>query len=183
MSLADGELVGLVARGDREAFARLFDRHAPRVLGFLIKLVRARSEAEDLLQDVFYQVWTTADRYDPQRAKPLAWLLLIARSRAMDHLRRRKRRATSTLESDVPDGGDAAEHLELADWSQFAGRALQSLPREQSSLIGLAFYGGLTHEQIAQRESLPLGTVKTRIRRGIQKLKDILSGQIMEPTP
>ena len=178
MPASDVELLGRIAAGDRAAFAEFYDRHCGRILGLLIRLLRQRPEAEDVLQECFFQVWSQAGRYEAQRSAPTAWLVLIARSRALDCLRRR-RRSDATCSADAAAPAVAAEDsggdLEREEGAHLTSRALAQLPEEQRGAIRLAFYNGLTHEQIAESQHVPLGTVKTRIRRGIMRLREILS--------
>lgn len=175
---SDQMLLARVALRDREAFAMLYDRHAPRVFGLISKLVPARREAEDLLQDVFWQVWNRANQFDAARGMPADWLLLIARSRCRDHWRRAGRRPMITLPEDAQYGEDqSSDHpgdVERQEFAHLARRAMDELPSEQRHCIQLAFWQGLTHQEIASSQGLPLGTVKTRIRLGMRKLRDIL---------
>lgn len=174
------ELMSRVAAGDGRAFAAVFDLHSPVVLGVLIRLLRNRSEAEEVLQDVFLQVWRDARRYRPSRATPRGWMLMLARSRAIDRLRSRharvRREERQSLES--PDGGIAGpaapERLEQAERRQVVGRALAELPDEQRLCIELAYYEGLSHSQIAERLATPLGTIKSRLLLGMRKLRAVL---------
>jgi RNA polymerase sigma-70 factor (ECF subfamily) len=174
MDCEDGELVRRMASGDSQALAAFYDRHAGRVLGLLLRLVPDRAEAEDLLQQTFWEVWTRAGQFDPARSRPTTWLLLIARSRGLDRARRRS--ATVGL-AGVPEPVTRAEvsaDLEQGETGRQVADALARLPEEQRQAIQLAFYGGLTHEQIARQLSLPLGTVKSRIRIGMQRLRELL---------
>lgn len=169
----DEQLLARAAQGDREAFAEFYGRHAPRVLGLLMTMLGRRAEAEDVCQEAFLQAWRQAARFDADRSPGLAWLLVIARSRALDSLRRRR------AQDSAPRGGEreapvADTDFELADTATPARTALARLPEEQRSVIALAFYGGLTHEQIARQQGLPIGTVKTRIRRGMIALREFL---------
>lgn len=174
MPPSDEQLVSRIASDDREAFALLYDRHAPRLFGLLQRMLGAGAEAEDVLQEVFWQVWNRAATYDPQRSSVVVWLVVIARSRARDQLRRRP--APLELNPDTQAGMAAASEnrSEHAEDVQCARRALAQLPEAERSVIGLAVFGGLTHEQIAAAESVPLGTVKTRIRRGMLRLREIM---------
>ena len=178
MARSDQELLTGMASGDRGAFAEFFDRHAPRVLGLLCKWLGQRSDAEDVLQETFWQVWCRAGQYDAARAAPEAWLVLIARSRAMDH--RRRQRPAPAL-PDGPGPADPASALERSEQTQQVRTALASLPEEQRSAISLAFYGGLTYEQVAQHQAIPLGTAKTRIRLGMRRLRSLLLGEGSAP--
>jgi RNA polymerase sigma-70 factor (ECF subfamily) len=174
MEKTDVELVHAMADGDRDSFAALYDRHAPRVFALLMRWLGQRADAEDVLQETFWQVWEQAGRYDPMRAPPGGWVYLIARSRAMDVLRRRRPEATGRPGCEpvtITDPGAAAEHGEA---SMNIGKALGALPEEQRVAVHLAFFDGMTHEQVARRQSIPLGTAKTRIRLGMQRLREIL---------
>lgn len=165
-----------IAAGDQSAFAAFYDEHAARVFGLLLKLVRNRSDAEELLQETFHQAWQQAGRYDAALAAPIVWLLMIARSRALDFLRKSARRAAAAPQQPEITTLSAAEVAVAADDAGRTRSALASLPDDQRGVIQLAYYQGLTHEEIAERESLPLGTVKTRIRLGIRRLREALDG-------
>jgi RNA polymerase sigma-70 factor (ECF subfamily) len=179
MQTADETLLAGIATRDQGAFAEFYDRHSPRVLGLLLKMIRRRSDAEDVLQETFWHVWRIAPEYDPARAGPSSWLLMIARSRAIDHLRRKSTAgaARETAEPDAIQWRQPADDVVIDETRAGAARALERLPAEQQRVIRLAFYEGLTHEEIAAREALPLGTVKTRIRLGMQRLRDTLRPQ------
>jgi RNA polymerase sigma-70 factor (ECF subfamily) len=172
MTLSNTELVRRAASGDRDAFAALYDRLAPRVFGLLLRLLRNRGDAEDVLQETFLRVWDRAATFDPQRCPPDGWVLMIARCRAVDRLRRRQ----PTPDDPAEPAADQPPDREL-ERQEDAGRliaALAGLPAEQAEAIRLAFFGGLTHEQVARAQGLPLGTVKTRIRLGMIRLRDRL---------
>ena len=173
-------LLGRVAAGDGEAFAELFDRQSPLVLGALIRVLRSRAEAEEVLQEVFLQVWRDARRYVPERASPRGWLLMLARSRALDRLRSRQSR--EQREEAVAGGGGGAvaapvgsARLEAEDRRRQVQAALGGLPDEQRRCIELAFFDGLTHTEIATRLAAPLGTVKSRVLLGMRKLRQALA--------
>jgi RNA polymerase sigma-70 factor (ECF subfamily) len=174
-TVSDQQLLSRVAGGDDGAFAALYDRYAARVLGFLVKLLRVRADADDVLQDTFCQVWSKAREYEPSRSSPQSWLFLLARSRAVDQLRRRKRQEDSAAPPPQAAPPDPAVVFEEKDAGARLRDALAKLTDEQRSAIQLAFYGGLTHEEVAARQSVPLGTVKTRIRLGMQRLRGLLS--------
>ncbi len=176
----DIHCMGRVAAGDREAFARIFDRHSPAVLGLLVRILGSRSEAEEVLQDVFLQVWRQAGRYEPGRSTPRGWMLVLARSRALDTVRSREARHRREIE--VSGDGPSRESLpvgtqslEEAERREQVSSALGLLPPEQRRCIELAFFEGLTQSQIADRLEAPLGTVKSRIHLGINKLRQVLS--------
>jgi RNA polymerase sigma-70 factor (ECF subfamily) len=174
MEKSDPELMLGMVEGDRDAFAAFYDRHAPRVLGLIEKWLEHRDGAEDVLQDTFCEVWRRAGKYDPARSTPAVWLLLLARSRTLDRKRRQRgpNGAPAAAEPMAPDDPIAA-----VENGEAAGRvrdALTRLPDEQRDAILLAFYGGMTHEEVAERQGVPLGTAKTRIRLGMRRLRKLL---------
>ncbi len=177
MERSDAALIASMGAGDQGAFAELYDRHAPRVLGLLVKMLRTRGEADDVLQDTFWHAWRIAAQYDAQRSSVAGWLTMIARSRAIDHMRKRPVPTGAGAEHEGVEEHGPAHDAERQEAQDRTRRALQVLPPEQRHAIQLAFFEGLSHEQIATRESLPLGTVKTRIRLGMQRLRDALSPQ------
>jgi RNA polymerase sigma-70 factor, ECF subfamily len=174
------ELMRRIGAGEGEALAEVFDLCSPQVLGLLVRILGRRSEAEEILQEVFLQVWTQAGRYDPQRSSPRGWILMLARSRALDRLRRRdsSRRREEEVAGDPrlsavhPVG---TERLEAVERKTRISSALGVLSPEQRHCIELAFFEGLTHTQIAERLQAPLGTVKSRILLGMNKLRQALS--------
>ncbi len=163
-------LVERVAGGDRAAFAALYDRYAPRLLGLIVKILGIRGEAEDVLQETFLQVWSSAGRFDPTRSPPDVWLLLLARSRALDRLRRRVA-ATGPAGEEPCAADDPPAEAARRDEADRARSAVAGLPADQRVAVELAFFQGLTHEQIAAKVGAPLGTVKTRIRLGLNRLR------------
>ena len=174
MERTDQELLSMMAAGDSSAFGVFFDRYSSRVLGLLVKFVRRREDAEDLLQATFCEAWRRAPSFDPSRSRCDFWLLLIARSRALDHLRFRRPAAELTAVPEPAKDLDLAGGLERVEASDRLREALQRLPEEQRRAIELAFFAGLTHEQIANKLEAPLGTIKTRIRLGMNRLRDCL---------
>jgi RNA polymerase sigma-70 factor (ECF subfamily) len=183
MSLSDATLLERIAAGELEAFGEFYDRHAPRVLGMLTRMLGRSGDAEDVLQEVFLQVWSRAADYDFHRATPLAWLIVVARSRALDHLRRRKLRGLPTDQTEQGTEDDPAAPVEQEETHRAVLAALARLPREQRLALELSFYGGLTHEQIAERLAVPLGTVKSRIRLGMGRLRTSLQPFSEVPSP
>jgi RNA polymerase sigma-70 factor (ECF subfamily) len=181
-TVPDAALVGAMARGDERAAAELYDRHAALVLAIALRITGERSDAEDVVVESFAQAWQQASRYEAARSGVPAWLASIARSRALDLVRargRRERRVSSdseTVES-APHpvaSPDALQALETAERDASVSAALATLPQAQRAAIELAFYEGLSHAEIATAIAAPLGTVKTRIRLGMQKLRELL---------
>ena len=171
----DVRLMERIVAGDHAAFALLYDRHAPRVLGLLIRSLRHRADAEDVLQDTFHQVWRSSSQYAPQRSSPEVWVMLIARSRLLDFLRRRRSDASGSLAHTEAAPTDPLASLTRDEAAQHVHAALARLPDEQRAVISLAFFGGLTHRQVAEQQEIPLGTAKTRILLGIRSLRNSLS--------
>jgi RNA polymerase sigma-70 factor (ECF subfamily) len=178
-TMDDRALLRAVASRDKEALDQLYARHSAMLFGLALKILSDRAEAEDVLQDAFVQAWKTAASFDDGRGKPIGWFIMLTRSRAIDRLRSRAARTRFT-ESAVKDGaqGSAATTPAadaLASEAQRAVRgALNSLPSEQRVPIEMAYFGGLTQFEIAQRLGQPLGTVKTRMRSGIMHLREQL---------
>jgi len=177
---ADHTALERMARGDHDALAELYDRHARLVYSLALRIVRDQGDAEDVVQEVFSQAWRQAARYESSRGNVIAWLLNLARSRAIDRLRGRRSRPEGTVDPvalEVPDlATPIDEELALSGRATQIRAAVEDLSVLQRMAIELAFYEGLTHVEIAERLELPLGTVKTRIRQGLLKLKDRLAG-------
>jgi RNA polymerase sigma-70 factor (ECF subfamily) len=172
---ADIDVVQRLAAGDRDAVAELYDRHAARIMGLAIRIVRNSSDAEDVVQEVFSQAWRTAPNYQPARGTVAGWLLMMARTRAIDRLRSRQARRDAADGADL-DGlpADVAPVSEQLIASQQAARvreAMMTLPVEQRAALELAYFEGLTQTEIAERTQTPLGTVKTRIRTALTSLR------------
>ena len=166
------------ADGDRDAFARVYEKTAPRLFPVALRLLRRRDAAEDVLQEAYVQIWRKAGQYDFSRGRPLAWMATIVRNRAIDRLR-----ALARDPSDPSPWEEAAENLADRDAEMHTGsnpdslairRCLERLQDKQRESILLAFYHGLTHEELAARLAAPLGTVKSWVRRGLLELKDCL---------
>jgi RNA polymerase sigma-70 factor, ECF subfamily len=170
-----------MARGDHEALAELYDRHGRLVFSLALRILRDQGDAEDIVQDVFSQAWRQAARYESSRGNVIAWLLNLTRSRAIDRLRGRRARpdtaAGDPAALEVPDLSQPVdEQIALSNQAARIRAAVDELSVLQRVAIELAFYEGLTHVEIAERLELPLGTVKTRIRQGLLKLKERLAG-------
>ncbi len=172
---ADAELVRRMAAGDGEALGALFDRHGGRVLGLLLRMLGGSGEAEEVLQEVFLQAWTRAASFRADKGSPRGWLMVIARSRALDRLRAsraaRRRDEEALAETPLVEAPAAETDLERQELGARMRHLLAELPPEQRQAIVLAFFSGLTHSQVAARLGLPLGTVKSRILMGMRKLK------------
>lgn len=170
-----------MAVGDASALSELYDRHARGVYSLAFRIVQDQGEAEEVTQDVFAQAWRQAARYDTSRGVVVAWLLMMARSRSIDRVRARAGRPPlqeddPSLLRDLTDGGIAADTLVVsAEQASRVRAALSQLPLLQRTAIDLAFYEGLTHAEIAERLEQPLGTVKTRIRLGLLKLREAMT--------
>jgi RNA polymerase sigma-70 factor (ECF subfamily) len=176
----DVESLRRVVSGDQAAAAVLYDRHARPLYSLILRILGDETEAEDVLQEVFVQAFRQAGRYDASRGVVAAWLLMMARSRAIDRLRARRSRVegrTGEVQvlNDVPDAQpDVASALLDEERTRLVREALAELPLLQRMAIELAYYEGLSHTEIAERLEQPLGTVKTRIRLGLLKLRDVL---------
>jgi len=168
----DAELVRGVAAGDRQALARLYDRYASHLLALGQRILGERREAEDLLHDVFLEVWRQAGAYDAERGSVRAWMLMRMRSRALD---RRKAagfaRVVSIEERRVPEPSQSGEDPQLAPDREAVRRALSALPTEQRQVLELGYFEGLSSSEIAERIAAPIGTVKSRVAAALAKLR------------
>jgi RNA polymerase sigma factor (sigma-70 family) len=169
-------LLGAVARGDRRSFSALYDRTSAKVYGICLRLLGNEAEAQDVLQDVYVTVWQKADRYDAGRASAITWLAVLARNRAVDRLRRRSAagepiEAAAEVEDDSPSAFDI---LGQADDSARLGLCLEELEDRARAAIRGAFLEGATYPELAERQGVPLGTMKSWIRRGLQRLRGCL---------
>jgi RNA polymerase sigma-70 factor (ECF subfamily) len=182
-------MLARVALGDRRAFEQLYQATSAHLLGVILRIQRDRALGEDLLQDVFVNVWRAAQGFDAARAQPMTWLISIARNRAIDSLRRQKTEPrtvsshghdddgndTSLIESVASDAAGPLELLQDAAQQRAVTRCIGALSREQQQCVALAYYQGLSHSEVAQHLSQPLGTVKSWVRRALMALKDCLS--------
>jgi RNA polymerase sigma-70 factor (ECF subfamily) len=166
-----GLMVRVRDRRDREAFAALFRHFAPRIKGFLMKSGASATLAEECAQDVMATLWQKAHLFDPTRASVATWVFTIARNRRIDALRRARRAEPEDLPWGPEPEPDQAEVMEAQQETAQLGRALASLPEPQRALIERAFYGDLSHSEIAAETGLPLGTIKSRIRLALEKLR------------
>ena len=174
MITEDQELVRQVARRDQRAFLALYERYSGRVYTLILHMLTDRMQAEEVLQETFLRLWRRADQYDPERGSLLVWLLAIARYTTLERLRFESRRPLlsdgiepSPFLENIPEPEST---LEEARWRSLH-LAVQSLPAEQKNVIELAYYQGMSQSEIAEHLDLPLGTVKTRLRTGMLRLR------------
>lgn len=171
-----GDIVRIAERGDREAFARLFTHFAPRVKSYLIRLGARPEAAEELAQDTLLTVWRRAGAFDPGRAAASTWIFTIARNLRIDLARREARANVPDDPSNAPPAPEAPDAAMSASQEEVRiGLALSALPPEQAQVIALAFYGDKPHSQIAAELGLPLGTVKSRLRLAMGRLRGVLA--------
>ena len=174
------ELIRGAAGGDQQALASLYDATSRTVYGLLLRILADASAAEEVLLDVYEQVWRQAAAYSRERGTPLAWLTTIARSRAIDRLRRGRREQQQTDPLDCvaatahSTAASAEDEVRVGEVRAVVRAALDSLAPEQREVIELAYYGGMSHSEIAAARGLPLGTVKTRTRLGLMRLREML---------
>ena len=175
------QLIQRAAAQDREAFSQLYDRFSSLVFSLAMRILRSQTDAEDLLQEVFMQLWRQASGYSQERGSPEAWIINIARSRAIDKLRSIRRRERSFVLTDDPAAAESPDNVETSagesESKLVMNSALANLPEAQRRVLELAYFDGLSQSEIAARLAEPLGTVKTRMRSGIQRLRGMLGTQ------
>ncbi len=188
-STIDPKLLARVAKGDHQAFSQLYDQSSTLLYTLAFRILGDREEAAELIQEVYLEVWRKIARYDVGRGTPIAWLVTLTRSRAIDRLRSRSSRGqhlvADSLEhplvSQTPDvGPNPEEAQEDVQLRQVMAKAIMELPTAQQQAIEMAFYQGLTHTEIAAKLNQPLGTVKTRIKLAMTKLRASLQ-QVLQP--
>ena len=177
-------LIAALAAGDERAAAQLYDRYTPMLMAIAFRITRSRADSEEVVLETLEQAWRQAQRYEHSRGSLDAWLAVIARSRAFDRVRTDQRRAKRIVSvedqpggayPDAPDeGGSTMDAAEASEARVLVTRALAALPAAQREAVELAFYDGLSHAEVAERLGEPLGTIKTRIRMGMKKLRDML---------
>lgn len=177
----DPELLARVAKGDQQAFATLYDRSSSLLFTLALRILGDRDEAADVLQEVYLEVWRKVVRYNAARGSPTAWLVTVTRSRAIDRLRSRASQSVRDSRFEVHSFELQTSNVELRTEVQadqelrtFVAKALAELPENQQQALALAYYEGLSHTEIAARLNQPLGTIKTRIQLGMNKLRATL---------
>jgi RNA polymerase sigma-70 factor (ECF subfamily) len=179
-ALEQALLIRSIAGGDQQALSALYDSTSRLLYGLVLGILNDTGAAEEVLLDVYTQVWRQAERYHEARGTPLAWLTTIARSRAIDRLRagRTEQQRTAPLDLSIQTANteNLEEALAVREVQARVRRALGTLPAEQREVIELAYYSGMSHSEIASRLSLPLGTVKTRVRSAMMRLREVLGG-------
>jgi RNA polymerase sigma-70 factor, ECF subfamily len=174
------ELIALTAQGDQTALATLYDRTSPQVYGLVLKILDNREAAEEVTLDVYTQVWRQAHTYDETRGAPGGWLMTLARTRAIDRYRagaaeRGRIESLDIVEFFASDGETPEQELAGQERRRYVEQALKILTAEQRQTIALAYFYGLSQSEIADKLKLPLGTVKTRMRLGMIKLREALA--------
>lgn len=181
--ISDADLLASIGTGEENALIKLYDRHRRILFGLIIRILRNQTEAEDVLQEVFVQIWQQAGAFDSSRGKAVTWLATIARSRAIDRLRflgSRERTVQQAAAQTIELASDAFEDAIGSRRSKLVRAALQELPEEQRKLLLMAYFEGHSQSEIAERTKTPLGTVKTRIRDGMMKLRHNLNPHLQQ---
>jgi RNA polymerase sigma-70 factor (ECF subfamily) len=181
--LSDEALVALVARGDEDALAELYDRVGRIAYGLALRVLRDERHAEDAVQEAFLQVWRSAATFRAERAKASTWILTLVHRRAVDLVRREERRQADPLTDDSA-AGIAPEETDEAAWLRFERErvqaALKQLPDVQREALELAYYGGFSQSELADRLGVPLGTIKSRMFAGLARLRELLDDSTQE---
>ncbi len=177
---SDVNLLHAVAQKDESALAEIYARYRVILFGLLMRILGSREEAEDVLQEVFLQVWRRASDFDENRGKPFTWLVTLTRSRGIDRLRvlRSRDRLAIAAATDATEVSDAALDAFRSEQRKTVAQALAELSEAQRQALLLAYFEGLTQTEIATRLATPLGTVKTRMRAGMLRLRELLQGKI-----
>jgi RNA polymerase sigma-70 factor (ECF subfamily) len=179
--LSDEALVALAARSEQSALAELYDRYGRVAYGLALRIVRDERLAEDAVQDGFLAAWRSAPRFAPERGKAATWLLTLVHRRAVDLVRREERRRAESLElAPEPSAGAADEDAWLRLRRERVQEALRRLPDPQREALELAYYGGFTQSELAERLGQPLGTIKSRMFSGLSRLRELLAEPGME---
>jgi RNA polymerase sigma factor (sigma-70 family) len=182
--LSDHGLLALIGRGDREAFARLYDLYGPAAYSLAVRIVRDRELAADVVQNVFLAVWTGATQFDPARGQPSTWIMTMTHHKSVDMVRREQRRRTEQLDAagEEPAGGPSVEERAWRGVARDNVRAaLSRLPDPHREVIELAYFAGYSQSELADRLAVPLGTVKSRTFAAMRALRDELAAFGMHP--
>ncbi len=182
----DRRLLVRVKNGDQAAFAELYDRYSPLVFSLVVRIVKETAEAEDVLQEIFFTIWNKATLFNEEKGSVYTWIVTIARRKAIDRLRskelvNRGERMDEELVGAIPDAAYMANPLNAAIGTEYEAMlrsAMALLSNQQRTVIELSYYEGYTQEQISKRLNVPLGTVKTRMRQGLMKLRENLEGRL-----
>ncbi|MFQ4149210.1 ECF RNA polymerase sigma factor SigK [Arthrobacter sp. LAPM80] len=170
------DLIRLVALGDEAAFEELYDAVSPRVFGLVRRVVRDPAQSQEVTQEVFLDIWEQASRFDVDRGKAMSWILVIAHRKAVDKVRASQASTNRDLRQGIKEFqesyDDVADTVETQMEAERVNQALESLTQAQQEAIRLAYYGGYTHQEVADLLKVPVGTVKTRIRDGMIRLRD-----------
>ena len=182
---AEIALLHRIGQGDRRSFEELYDRFSGVLFSTAYRVLNNREAAEDVLQDVFIQIWEKAALYDPTRGKPMTWAITLTRNKAIDRLRstQRRNRLQDDLEHEAQtveqfDDKNSFDAVSSVETGEMVREAIKKLSKDQREAIELAFLSSLTQTEISERLGEPLGTVKARIRRGMMKLKDLLGPRL-----
>jgi RNA polymerase sigma factor (sigma-70 family) len=174
--LSDEALVALIGHGEEVALAELYDRYGRVAFGLALRIVRDHALAEDVVQEAFLAVWRSASRFLPERAKASTWILTLVHRRAVDLVRKEERRRAEPLESvTAPTAEDSQETAWLRFERERVQKALRTLPDQQREALELAYYGGFTQSELADRLGQPLGTIKSRMFAGLSRLREVLA--------
>ena len=175
---ANDDLLARVALGDQAAFAELYDNMAPRVLGLVKRLLRDHAQSEEVTQEIFLEIWQNATRYDSSKGGASGWILTMTHRRAVDRVRAsqasRDRDVKIGVRDYVSEYDNVSETVQVRMESERVEKAMQRLTELQRQAVTLAYYGGLSHSEVAEKLSVPIGTVKTRLRDGLIRLRDEL---------
>lgn len=179
--LSDEALLALVARDDELALAELYRRLGSLAYGLAFRILRDDALAQDAVQEAFLGVWRAADRFVAERAKPSTWVLTLVHRRAVDLVRREERRRADPLDTESESAGTVSDQAEHVAERDAVRQALRQLPPEQREAIELAYYGGYTQSELAERLGQPLGTIKSRMFTGLSRLRDVLENAEGDP--
>jgi RNA polymerase sigma-70 factor (ECF subfamily) len=172
------QLLELVGTGDQAAFSALYDQVAPRLLGLVRRLIQDHAQSEEVTQEVFLEIWQTAPRYSPEKGSALSWMFTLAHRRAVDRIRAaqasRDRDVRIGIRDHVQEAESVTEIVEVRIEHERVTKALAELTDLQRQAVTLAYYGGFSHREVAEQLSVPIGTVKTRLRDGMIRLRDAL---------